>query len=271
MRQFPILFPERSLNVNCREIQANVHAYIDGELDLTGSLELERHLQTCTACSQYHKNNAGIQAALRSPALYYPAPKSTMLNIHSVIQRESRSENRSKTLFVRLAVTSAFASVLFGAVYLLPRLNSANEASIQRDVVACHIRSLMVNHLADVISTDQHTVKPWFNGKLDFSPPVFDLKKEGFPLIGGRLDYLDEHAVSVLIYSKHKHIINLFVWQKKTDGRSGLSPITEFTRQGFHVVRWIQSDLQFWAVSDLNTAGLSEFARQFRNVAGGNK
>jgi anti-sigma factor RsiW len=134
-------------------------------------------------------------------------------------------------------------------------LNQGQEARLAAEVQSAHVRSLMANHLTDITSTDQHTVKPWFNGKLDFSPPVEDLSPQGFPLIGGRLDYLDGHPVAALVYQRNKHDINLFIWPSTT-GDEGLG---FSTYNGYNVYHWTQSGMAYWAVSDLNPDELKGF------------
>jgi anti-sigma factor RsiW len=136
----------------------------------------------------------------------------------------------------------------------------AAQLALAEEAVSSHIRSLMANHLADVASTDQHTVKPWFNGKLDFSPPVKDLAEEGFPLTGGRLDYLEGRPVAGLLHRRNRHIINLFVWPSS---RSGSRP-EAFSIKGYNVVHWTESGMTFWAVSDLNRKELDQFAQHQR-------
>jgi anti-sigma factor RsiW len=135
---------------------------------------------------------------------------------------------------------------------------SGNEL-IAQDVVSGHVRSLMANHLTDVPSSDRHTVKPWFLGKLDFSPEVRDLAPEGFPLIGGRLDYVSQKPAAALVYQRGKHIINLFVW--KADGRSEAHE----SRQGYNLAHWNNAGLSYWAVSDVNSADLEQFSKLMQN------
>jgi anti-sigma factor RsiW len=129
-------------------------------------------------------------------------------------------------------------------------------------VVTEHIRSLQAEHLLDVISTDQHTVKPWFNGKLDFAPPIVDLAANGFPLSGGRLDYLAGHTVAALVYHHKQHPINLFIWPNSS-GRSSAPP-TCVERAGYHLCNWSNQAMNYWAISDLNAAELSQFAGYWR-------
>jgi anti-sigma factor RsiW len=137
--------------------------------------------------------------------------------------------------------------------------SSASESgALTGDVVTSHVRSLMAGHLTDVASTDQHTVKPWFAGKLDFSPPVTDFAAEGYPLIGGRLDYLHGRSVAALVYERRKHLINVFVWPT-TEKDEAMTQST--TRQGFHVLHGTKRSMAFWIVSDLNAEELERFAR----------
>ncbi|MGO9446354.1 MAG: anti-sigma factor family protein [Thiobacillaceae bacterium] len=132
------------------------------------------------------------------------------------------------------------------------------------EVVADHVRSLMAAHLTDVASSDQHTVKPWFNGRLDFAPPVNDLARDGFSLLGGRLDYLDHRTVAVLVYRHRQHTINLFVWPSRSNSTTGLAHLSQ---RGFNLVDWDAHGLKFWAVSDLNSQELEAFATVVREAA----
>jgi anti-sigma factor RsiW len=134
------------------------------------------------------------------------------------------------------------------------------EKQLAQEIVSGHVRSLMGSHLMDVASTDQHTVKPWFNGRLDFSPPVKDLAAEGYPLTGGRLDYVGRRSVAALVFQRHKHVINLFVWPA-TEADS--KPAAIKPTQGYNLIHWSKGGMAFWAVSDLNPKELMEFTQDF--------
>ncbi|MFH0130154.1 anti-sigma factor family protein [Variovorax sp. VaC1] len=153
------------------------------------------------------------------------------------------------------------AATAWGLALVLLATPLAPQDMLAEAVTGNHVRSLMASHLADVASTDQHTVKPWFAGKLDFSPPVVDLAAEGFPLTGGRLDYLDGRTVAALVYRSGPHVINLFYWPA-ADARTAAPAFS--TRQGYQLVRWAQGGMQAWAVSDLNAAELQNFASLMR-------
>jgi anti-sigma factor RsiW len=257
--------------MECRETQTLLHGYVDGELDLVRSLEIERHLETCSDCAQVCRNLRTIQSALHTPSFYRTPPPQLSARVRSAVRRETKIRFVPRLTRTVLGFAMA-AAVLAFAIWSLPRIVPiAGGEAIDREVIAAHVRSLMVNHLADVVSTDRHTVKPWFNGKLDFAPPVIDLKDQGYPLIGGRLDYLDGRPVAALVYRRQKHTINLFIWpesgsqEKQPDAGPDQKAATnprELSRQGYQMERWNQADMRFYAISDLNAAELQEFARR---------
>jgi anti-sigma factor RsiW len=138
---------------------------------------------------------------------------------------------------------------------------------LAHEVLASHVRSLMPSHLTDVASTDQHTVKPWFNGKLDFSPPVVDLTSAGFPLVGGRLDYMSGRVVAALVFKRREHVINVFIWPEAAPGgRPGSGP-EEALREGYHVLHWTEGGMNVWVVSDVSLPELQTFGEAFRTQA----
>ena len=188
--------------MNCQETQRFLHAYGDGELELAKSLELEQHLQACPPCSRAYSHQQTIQTAVRRDALYFRAPHRLRRSVTAAVRRAARAEAPSRHgswSWFTVGLTAAAAAL----EALLLVSNFAQPSAQDRllsEITASHVRSLMVSHLTDVASTDQHTVKPWFEGKLDFAPPVKDLAERGFPLTGGRLDYLGGRPVAALVY-----------------------------------------------------------------------
>jgi anti-sigma factor RsiW len=236
-----------------------MHGYLDGELDLVHGIEMEQHLKDCGVCRSAYEQQQALRSAIGDGSLCYRAPA----DLGKRIQSELRRVNPPKLALnprLRSMMSLATAAVLLVTVTWAIDRNWRGDTTeaVVDEVVASHVRSLLVDHVADVASSDRHQVKPWFNGKLDYSPEVNDFAPQGFPLIGGRLDYVNHRPVAAMVYGRRKHVINLFCWPT-TDER-GLA-IQQLQRQGYHLVHWSKSGLGFWAVSDLNAAELQEFAK----------
>jgi len=242
--------------MNCAEIRPLLHAHADDELDVANTLELERHLKTCAACAAELKSLQSLKTALREPALLYRAPDSLRKEVRQMIKdtrREERSREVSTPWFWKYL---AFGTTAFALLLLLLRpAGISGRDQLLDEVVSSHVRSLMVEHLTDVVSSDQHTVKPWFDGKLDFAPDVKDFAADGFTLVGGRLDYLHGRAVAALVYRHNKHLINVFVWPADGD----LKTETE-TRRGYSVINTTAHNLRYCFISDLNAKELGDLA-----------
>ena len=250
--------------MNCEETQELVDAYVDRELDLVKSLEVERHLGECDECSKRHASLLALRSAVSM--VYHAPPASLQRRVTSEVRKVSKGRTMARVplvipwRWIGAAASVALVLVVSWSVVRLSARPSPDEV-LAREVVSDHVRSLMVDHIADVPSSDQHTVKPWFNGKLDFSPPVIDLDEQGFALVGGRLDYVDSRAVAALVYQRKKHVINLFIWPTDESDRSGLTA----THQGYNLIHWCQTDMSYWAVSDLNANELSAFVQLARS------
>jgi anti-sigma factor RsiW len=252
--------------VSCELTRRHVPGYLDGEIDLVRTIETETHLKGCPACAEELESLKALRVALQRNSLAYAAPAALRGRIQSSLRASSRADvQKSKIGWPSLDVwqlAGAFALLALISItgwQLTARLRAPSSPQrLAAEVFASHVRSLEANHLMDVASTDQHTVKPWFDGKLDFSPPVEDLASDGFPLVGGRLDYLEGREVAALIYQRRKHFINVFVWPSPA-GSTATQTIE--SKQGYHIMRWSGGGFEFWAVSDVAAPDLAGFVR----------
>jgi mycothiol system anti-sigma-R factor len=267
----------------CEEAIKLMDGYLDGELDPLTSQKIEQHLRDCRKCEQAYEAHTALAHAISRGAPYYKAPTELRQRVQSSLRdaagvRVSRGATRENHAMLAspraerrlvlpeipwnwLALAAAIILAAIIASSFLPRLRPrTSDQLLATQLIASHVRSLMANHLTDIGSSDQHTVKPWLDTKLDFAPPVADLSSEGFPLIGGRLDYLDNRPVAALVYERRKHFINLFVWPAASDEAKALKTIT---RQGYQLLHWADSDFNYWAVSDVNVNDLQLFKQQF--------
>jgi anti-sigma factor RsiW len=250
--------------MNCAECDTMIHALADGELDAVHSRMVEAHVASCSGCAEKLTALRALRAALAGAALKERAPDHLRRRIMAALPAQAAPAASPglwpsrRGFFGGFAAGAGLATALAASLALVV-LNSDQERVVADEVVAAHIRSLQPGHLMDVQTSDQHTVKPWFNGKLDVAPPVFDLTAEGFTLLGGRLDYIDGEPVAAIIYQRRKHVINLFVAQRL--GAKGAGTAARIV-QGYNLRQWSQQGLDFWAVSDLAGDELDEFVQK---------
>lgn len=249
--------------MDCDETQDLLHGYLDEELDVVSSMALTQHLHACPTCTQAYEAQRALRTALRASALYFAPPGSLQKQVRAAVRRASRADTRAPWwTWGGLGVAVAMAIVVLlvrggGLLHVRP----AVDEHVVQDIIAGHVRSLMASHLTDVMSADQHTVKPWFEGHVDFAPPVPDLTAQGFPLVGGRLDYFDNRPVAALVYRRQQHVINLFVWPASP---AVAGPESTVTRHGYNLVRWTTAGMTYWAISTLNAQEMQAFAQEIQ-------
>jgi anti-sigma factor RsiW len=256
--------------VNCTQTRKLIGAHLDGELDLMASLDFNRHVECCPTCAAAQERLQAVRSAVSASAPYYPAPPQLAAQLRAALRLEVTTPTtslmpspRPGRAFLRpLAVAAALALVATLSWVVARQSDHSGADILAHEIVAAHVRSLMADHLYDVRSSDQHTVKPWFSGKLDFAPDVRDLAGESFPLEGGRLDYLDGHAVAALVYRHNLHVINCFVWPARD-----AQPPLPTSAQGYNLLRFSDRGLTWYVISDAAPATLEEFARALRTSA----
>jgi len=246
------------------ELELQLDAYLDGELASRDAREFETHLRECRDCARLHDARVALGAAIRAEVPALRAPDVLRARVRSALSSAAGPSVTRRPLPQGgrwLALAASVALVAVGS-WRLGSNRAAGEA-LSEQVLTSHVRSLMPGHLTDVVSSDQHTVKPWFNGKLDFSPAVYDFAGRGYPLIGGRLDYIGGRPVAALVYGRRQHLINVFLWPA-TQG-----PVREpgeTMRHGYHLLHWTTPEYIYWVVSDLGMAELREFAQLVREA-----
>lgn len=253
----------------CAERGLMLHGFIDGELDAAHSLEFEQHLAQCPRCTTEIAKYRAMRKLLGKSEVSWRASGTLRAQILAAVEDEVRAGRATLPVLrpqgwgrfdliglIRrwsfVPTLAALAAMLFLVVF-----PAQQRGELQDELLASHIRSLQVDHLTDVATSDQHTVKPWFNGKIDFAPPVVDLAPQGFPLVGGRVDYIGGRVVAALVYRRNGHVVNVFVWPAPSAATSTSA------RDGYNLASWWKDGLAFWAVSDTSAGDLEKFRAAF--------
>ncbi len=253
----------------CPEWRIILHGFVDGELDSVHAAQFEDHLVSCVNCQAELERVRAVKEIMDQDGVRWRPPEALRSQILSMLSleqaamasglpqlRPATALQRAMELIRQWSFVPSLAALAASAILFAS--TPSQTMLLQDQIMASHVRSMMADHLTDVLTSDQHTVKPWFNGKIDFSPPVSDLSKDGFPLIGGRVDYIGDRAVAALIYRRHGHIINLFIWPAASAAR------TTTVHDGYNMTRWSDGGLVFWAISDVAPGDLAEFEAFFR-------
>lgn len=250
--------------MQCAEV-LRVQAYFDGEVDAVEALEVERHAEHCPECRALLEHLANTRARVRGELEFAAAPPQLRAKISRLLDEEARRGNPQRAPRVPLRPRPFWLGALggvgaaFAAALTLFFLSPSFTNPVLEDLVSAHVRSLMPEHLTDVVSTDRHTVKPWFAGHADVSPVVADFADRGYRLVGGRADYFDQQRVAVVVYQHGAHVINVFTWV------AGRRPLPGFaTRSGYHIACWKIGNLQYCAVSDTGWDELQGLVRLLR-------
>jgi anti-sigma factor RsiW len=241
--------------MDCERIATLLNAYVDGELDLSSTLTLESHLAGCRACRQKHERLTALTADLRNGLERHAAPADLRERVTLLLAAGPGRQWNRRQLFALAASVAAVAVVSGATSYWLAPHGEGEDQKLAEEVVASHIRSLMAGHLTDIASADQHTIKPWFDGKVDVAPTVADYTPQGFSLVGGRLDYLDRRPVAALVYRHRAHLINVFACPVMTAEEHDTKP-EAITIRGYNLLYWTAGDVTYWVVSDTAAADL---------------
>ena len=255
--------------MTCAEAEIMLHALLDGELDAGHAREVEAHLELCSLCAAQLRAYRELQQAMPAAQLRFTAPMSLRRRIETALPSAAPRTSSRRSLLKGFAMGSALSAAVAATLFIAV-IRTDQDQRVLGDVLSAHLRSLQGEHLTDVQTSDQHTVKPWFNGKLDVAPPVVDLTAQGFRLIGGRLDYIDGKPVAAIVYRRRAHVINLFIAPAAASEDHGakLKKV-----QGFNIQHWDAQGLEFWAVSDIDGDELQEFGAKFEaavHSVGGN-
>lgn len=252
--------------MRCPDCREALTTYVDDELMTAEARDVREHLATCAECEREHRLIAGTSLLLREKLVRHTAPDVLKARIRNALAQPNAfdapptPQSRSRPAWSRLVAAGIVIAVASSALtFAMMRQGSASRTAAG-DVLASHIRSLMPDHLTDVASTNQHNVKPWFNGRIGLSPPVPNLDSAGFVLVGGRLDYIEGRSVAAVVYSRRQHIINVYAWPTTDRATEAAS---ETSDRGYHLIHWRRDGIEYWTVSDLNRPELDQFIHDF--------
>lgn len=247
--------------MQCQDSKKLLDAYVDNEVDLMQSVDLEGHLAQCTDCTRSVESRRALREAIQDSNLRYAAPPELVKSVRKSLRMPAEKSAFAgwqwfRAAFVGFAAATAVCAVI--ATMIIYQFRTPQpEQQLAALVIEDHVRSMQdgTSHLIDIPSSNQHVVKPWFNGKLDYSPKVTDFGDKGFPLVGGRLDYLNDRNVAVLIYKRYQHVINVFIYPAKEDAAQKI-----YQKNGYNVIYWSREGMKYSVVSDLNLAELQQFS-----------
>ncbi|HTF45673.1 MAG TPA: anti-sigma factor [Terriglobales bacterium] len=245
--------------MNCSSVEPLIGAALDGELEPSQQFQISEHLENCLSCKTAYRDLEQLQEDIRSRATYHRAPDPLMERLRTSIREEHNpSVRRAQPPWKWMAIAASVLLLLsIGGNLLLSKRGVSENQLIAQEVLSEHVRAMLTNHQVDVISSDRHTVKPWFGDKLDFSPDVKDLAARGFPLVGGRVEYIGQRPVAALVFQRSKHVISLFTWP------AGSSVNGVRSQNGYHLVAWNKDGMAYWAISDLSLDDLELFSRLY--------
>jgi anti-sigma factor RsiW len=247
----------------CRDKVILLHGLVDAELDAVNSAAFETHLKTCEDCHADYLRMLALREAVAAPSVTYRAPDRLRASIEAMLSAEDSRNlapappTRSRLSAWNIGGGGGLLAAGLGIMLVLPQIA---DNSLERQLVASHVRSLLANHLTDVATSDQHVVRPWFNGKVDVAPPVPELTAQGFPLVGGRLDYIDGRVAPAIVYRRRLHTVNLFAWPADERIFNGAKTVR---RDGYTVEEWTAGGLRYAAVSDVDPKDLKLFKAAF--------
>jgi mycothiol system anti-sigma-R factor len=248
--------------MDCDEVGPLLDAYLDGELDETTRPEFQKHLDGCTSCRMEADRIAGFSSLVRAAFPMYKAPVELKARIRASLRQASSPESRWLFRLRRPLIYAAAILVLgFVLATALRTLVPTRNQELIGQAITNHAGSLMVDHLVDITSTDRHVVRPWFNGKLDYSPPIADLAQEGYTLVGGRIDMLDKRPVAAIVYRHGIQVINVFVWPIA----NGKIDFDVQSDRGYHFCGWNLAGLNYFCISAASAEDIEKFEDEFRD------